>query len=1035
MQIYAIETRFRAADGDPAAPALVRLARQIGAHLNITAPQIERRDLYLLGVETDGDPVAALNTLAGRIFGDPILQDVTIGELRGLDFVAGATSVVTAYQPGVTDAVGASALDGITVAAGAELADAGLEIVGVRTAARYVITPSPETPHLDRIQLDTFLRRSLINTLVEGLVILDHGAEIGTLDTFAAAQFDYLHAENSFVAAAPDIALRNLDDAALLRLSQHNLLALDLDEMRAIQDYYRELGRDPSDVELETLAQTWSEHCVHKTFKAEIAYTETSADPHQPPQFEMINGLFQTYIVEPTRQLGRKWVRSAFKDNAGIIAFDDHYDLAIKAETHNHPSALEPFGGANTGIGGVIRDVMAMSAQPIANYDVLCFGYPDTPDAELGEGVLPPQTVFEGVVAGIQDYGNKMGIPTVGGAVLFDKGYVANPLVYCGTLGIAPRGSHPDAVQAGDLIVVVGGRTGRDGIHGATFSSLGLGAGGESSSTASPELASVVQIGNPITEKRVLDFLLQARDERLYSGLTDCGAGGLSSAVGEMGEKIGAQVDLATVPLKYAGLKPWEVWLSEAQERMVLAVPPAKLERLHELAAQEGAEATVIGTFGHSDGHGATLTVTHGTNVVAQMAMRFLHNGRPRRSLKATWQPVRPADSKRRDNWPYADERPYTGFAEMLTRILSEPNVASKGDIIHRYDHEVQGATIIKPLVGPDGAGPSDAAVLRPLHTSRRGAVLGLGINPRYSRRDPYWMAAAAIDEAIRNVVAVGADPARIALLDNFCWGSPADPAQLGGLVRAARACRDFAIAYGTPFVSGKDSLNNGYTDPRTGTRVAIPGTLLITALGLLDDIARAVTLDLKAEGNRIYIIGATRPEMGGTIYAALRGITAETEAGYVAGDLPHVRPDAARRSFVALHRAITRGLVRSCHDLSEGGLAVAAAEMVVAAMHGADGLGLRLDLLKVPFLGLGAIRHNDILLFSESQSRFLVEVAPQDAAAFEAIVQQADVAHAHIGSVTGQPDLNISGIHAATILRLTGNDLRAAWQTPLIPE
>ncbi|MBC7256781.1 MAG: phosphoribosylformylglycinamidine synthase subunit PurL, partial [Chloroflexi bacterium] len=446
------------------------------------------------------------------------------------------------------------------------------------------------------------------------------------------------------------------------------------------------------------------------------------------PRTQQIDGLLRTYIQAATRAIHAPWVLSAFVDNAGIMAFDERYEVSFKVETHNHPSALEPFGGANTGVGGVVRDIIGVSARPIANTDVLCFGPLDMPLEELPTGVLHPRRIYQGVVKGIEDYGNKMGIPTVNGAIYFDPGYTANPLVYCGCVGIAPRGAHPRQAQAGDLIVVLGGRTGRDGLHGATFSSIEL--TDETGVTSS----GAVQIGNPITEKMMLDAILQARDERLYHAITDCGAGGLSSAVSEMGRSVGAEVHLERVPLKYHGLQPWEIWLSEAQERMVLAVPPEHEARLRAICEGYSVEMTVIGTFS-GDGR---LRLYYDGMPVADMAMEFLHEGIPRRHLKAVWRP--PSRPKQAP-----PERPMDA-GDLLIRMLAHPNVRSKEDVVRRYDHEVQGGTVIKPFAGRWDDGPSDGAVIKPLEVrdSWRGLAIGCGFNPAYGEIDPYAMAVSA---------------------------------------------------------------------------------------------------------------------------------------------------------------------------------------------------------------------------------------------------------------------------------------------------
>ena len=684
--------------------------------------------------------------------------------------------------------------------------------------------------------------------------------------------------------------------------------------MQAIQAYYRQEGREPTDVELETLAQTWSEHCVHKTFRAVIEYTElggdittnkttnsgTVANITTNPSGTVtsdggaegetaegglrtirIDGLLKTYIRAATEKVNKPWVRSAFVDNAGIVQFDDQYDLAFKVETHNHPSALEPFGGANTGVGGVVRDVIGVSARPIANTDVLCFGPQDLPFESLPAGVLHPRRIASGVIAGIEDYGNKMGIPTVNGAFFYDPGYTANPLVFCGCLGILPHGSHPTTPQAGDLAVVMGGRTGRDGLRGATFSSM------EMDHQTGEIAGSAVQIGHPIHEKQVLEAVLLARDEQLYTAITDCGAGGLSSAVGEMGKDLGATVHLDRVPLKYPGLRPWEIWLSEAQERMVLAVPPDNWPRLQALCVDLDVEATALGVF-TGDGR---LRIYYDEQLVGNLDAEFLHDGIPRRYLKAEWQPTPLAPLPKREG---GDDK----LTEALLMLLAVPETRSKEDVVRQYDHEVQGGTVVKPFVGFANSGPGDATVLAPLDALRRtmlhnhgtmtgestpphlrtnlplsrsttpthGVALSVGANPFYTAIDPYLMAWAAVNEAMRNVVAVGADPDQVSLLDNFSWGNPNLPDRLGGLVRCTQGCYDAAVAYGAPFISGKDSLNNEYTG-EDGKKHAIPGTLVISALAMVPDIRCTVTMDLKAAGNLLYLVGLTRGEMGGSSY------------------------------------------------------------------------------------------------------------------------------------------------------------------------
>ncbi len=952
--------------------------------------------LYLLsGADLAPADVARMTA---ELLHDPVVQQahwcaLSQAALDAEDLELHAASLLEiAYRPGVTDNPGESAAEGAR--------RLGITTVEqARALSRYLLPAGVDAQQR---------ARELAIDLVQTTLIYHPGAD-------QAQRLDFYH---MLVAPPPPatpvithVPLRTADDEELLRISRAGVLALDLDEMRAVRDYFAQLGRDPSDGELETIAQTWSEHCSHKTFKAKVRYRQQAASalPADAALYPMlhllergqdevveIDSMIKTFLMRATQKVlndrgEADWVLSAFVDNAGIIAFGPDHEVSFKVETHNHPSALEPFGGANTGVGGVIRDVLGVSARPIANTDILCFGMPD---GSAPDGVLAPQRIATGVVAGVRDYGNKLGIPTVNGAVLFDPGYTANPLVYCGTLGIAPRNANPHNIQPGDAVVVLGGRTGRDGIHGATFSSIEL-----THSTAA-EVGSAVQIGDPITEKKLLDVLLQARDMGLYSAITDCGAGGLSSAVGEMGAEIGATVELEQVPLKYAGLQPWEVWLSEAQERMVLAVPPANLAAFLTLCASEDVEACAIGHF-TDDKH---LRVTHGGQTLVDIDMAFLHDGRPQRVLEAHWQPGQVAS---------AAALPDPTASELLLRLMAHPNIASKERIIRSYDHEVGGATVVKPLVGVKSDGPGDAAVLQPLPRSSEGLALACGINPRYGFADPYWMTLAAVDEALRNVVAVGGDPNRTVILDNFCWGDPRQPDRMAGLVRSCAACYDAAVAFGTPFISGKDSLNNEYRDA-SGQRVAIPPTLLISALAHVPDVRRCVTMDLKAAGNRLYLVGATGEDLDGSHLQAL-GV----EVG--ASGLPRVDLAVARATFTKLHAAISAGTIASCHDLSEGGLAVAAAEMALAG-----GLGLELDIAAIPGDASRTAR-----LFGESPSRFLVEVAPEQEAAFT--TQMTGITVAMLGNVTetGQVVLREG---AESLVDLNVATLKDAWQSGLAP-
>jgi phosphoribosylformylglycinamidine synthase len=780
------------------------------------------------------------------------------------------------------------------------------------------------------------------------------------------------------------INIAAMNDKALMDLSK-NRFWLTLEEMHIIQDYFKKLGRKPTDVELETIAQTWSEHCCHKTFKSKIQLGKKTID-----------SLMKSTVMKATRELDKPWCLSVFKDNAGVIDFDGRYAVNFKVETHNHPSAVEPYGGAATGIGGVIRDTIGtgLGAKPIMNTDVFCFAPPDMKHEDLPKGVLHPRRIFKGVRSGVADYGNRMGIPTSNGSIFFDERYVGNPLVYCGTVGIMPASMAQKGRQKpGDRVVLVGGKTGRDGIHGVTFASGELDKESETLSSNS------VQIGNAIVEKKALDAILQARDQRLYVRCHDVGGGGLSSAVGEVGEETGVRVDLEKVPLKYTGLSYMEIWISESQERMLLAVPPENIDKFLAICEKEDAIATVIGEF-TSD---RRLQLYYEGNKVCDLDMAFLHGGLPQLEREAVWEAPKNPEPK------FIMPSDLTGD---LKKILGSWNVCSKEWVIRQYDHEVQGTSVLKPLVGVANDGPGDAAVIRPLADSNKGLIVSNGINPKYGDIDPYWMAASAIDEALRQIIAVGGSLDRVALLDNFCWGNPEKPDRLGALVRAAQACYDIAKVYGAPFISGKDSLFNEY-DTEKGS-ICIPHTLLISAMAVMDDVKKAVTMDCKQAGNLIYIVGNTYNELGGSHYYAVNGFTGN--------NVPQVRPEIGKKLMDTLSSAMNKGLVKSCHDLSEGGIGVAAAEMAFAG-----GLGMSINLKNVP---LGEpIDRDDYILFSESNSRFLVEVAPADKKVFEAALSGIDFTE--MGRVMKDTKLEVTG-RKGIILSADINDLKEAWQKPL---
>ncbi len=911
-------------------------------------------------VEADFDEGFA-KRVAKELLTDPVCEEYYMGRSGAPAGLAKATLIEIHLKSGVTDPVAESVM--------AAVADMGVKAHNVRTARKYVLLGD-----ITSSQADTIAKKILANDCIE-VVLIGNEAEPPS---------PHLKPYELQIVHWP---IRDLDDDGLVALSKDKDLFLNLVEMQTIQKYYRELGREPTDVELEAIAQTWSEHCVHKTLKSAVDMSVNGEQIH-------FDNLLKDTVFKATKILNKEWCISVFVDNAGVVEFDDDSAVCFKVETHNHPSALDPYGGSATGIGGVIRDPMAtgLGAKPIANTDIFCFGLPDMKLQDVPKGVLHPRRIMKGVVAGVRDYGNRMGIPTVNGAIYFDDRYIANPLVYCGNIGLIDKNKCFDNPQAGDMVVVVGGRTGRDGIHGATFSS------GEMTHEHETVFSHAVQIGNPITEKKMLDVLLQANEAGLYEAVADCGAGGLSGAVGEMGKELGVEVDLEKVPLKYGGLNYTEIWISEAQERMVLAVKPENLEATLKIFADENVQATLIGTFTGDK----KLTLRYNGQKVGELDMEFWHEGVPKYSRKAVWvtrklsEPSLPA----KDN--YNDD---------LLQILSSYNVASKEWVIRQYDHEVQGGSVVKPLTGVNNDGPSDAAVIQPKLNSDRGLAISCGMNPVYGDIDPYWMALAGIDEAIRNLTCVGGRSDKIALLDNFCWGDCTKPETFGPLVRAAQACYDGAMAFEAPFISGKDSLNNQFAC-EDGTKISIPSTLLVSAISIVDDINKCVTMDAKKTSNFLFIVGETKNELGGSHYYKING-----ELG---ANVPKLDLEMAPRIAKKISAAIAQGLIVSCHDCSEGGLAAALAEMAFAG-----GLGIEADLRGLP--KSKDCSRVDAQLFSESNSRYIVELEPEDYDAFAKLML--GLPFGQIGRVTEQKTLVMKAEDGKTVIDADIDSLKQAWQ------
>ena len=897
--------------------------------------------------------------IAENLLADKVTQEYLINQQFENVNSKDHWSVEIILNRGVTDMVAETTLKGI--------ADLGITgVTEAKTARRYDFVG-----RISDQEKSLIVEKLLMNKVIE------HVVKPGEMIFFPKMEdhFELVH-----------VPLLNADDDTLMNISRERDLFLNLEEMRAIQGHFRDFDREPTDVELEMLAQTWSEHCSHKTLTGLIEYDG-----------KIIDNLLKNTIFRVTSELDKSWCVSVFKDNAGIIKFDDEYNVCFKVETHNHPSAMEPYGGANTGIGGVIRDPLGtgLGAKPIINTDIFCFGPVDMKHSDLPKGVLHPKRVMQGVVAGVRDYGNRMGIPTSNGSIFFDERYLGNPLVYCGNVGLMPVDKCEKTVVPHDYIIVVGGRTGRDGIHGATASS------GELHTESEGTWSGAVQIGNPIVEKKLVDTLIQARDLGLYRAITDCGAGGLSSAVGELAETTGAEVHLDKVPLKYHGLTYMEIWISEAQERMVIFVPPDKLDEALALFASEDVEATVIGKTTEDE----KIRLFYNETVVGELDMQFLHKGLPRTVRKALWDRPEIAEEK--------SEQP-ADLGSYLHKILSSPNVCSKEWVIRQYDHEVQGGSVIKPLVGEKNDGPGDASITRPRLDSDKAVILSNGLNPKYGLIDPYAMAVSSIDEALRNVIAVGGSLQQTALLDNFCWGNTDKPDRLGGLVQAAQACYNAAKVFETPFISGKDSLNNEF-QTESGESIAIPPTLLISAISIMEDARKSVTMDLKEPGNLLYVVGITNDEMGGSHYFEL--------LGKKSASVPVVNLTEAKKIFNSMSAATNQKYARSCHDCSEGGLAVAIAEMAFSG-----GFGVTLAMKDIPKNPVDL--RDDLVLFSESNTRFVVEVTPGNKELFEK--KLSGCPFALLGKVTREPKLVIKGSDGNILINEDIYRLKESWQKTL---
>lgn len=931
-----------------------------------------------------------LSRIGSELLCDPVSQSFAADTALAQDF---NFAIEISLRPGVKDNVGETAREGA-----ADVLSRKLE-GGVYTSKLYMF--NGDFPDGKEKEIAEGI---LCNPLIQAWKAFTPASLFEHYSAYALPK-----AGNDAKGTVLEIPLDGRSDSELEKISKRRLLALAVSEMKIIASHFAFAGtiekrkgfglsEHPTDAELECIAQTWSEHCKHKIFNANITFTDKSGGK---PKKTQVHSLFKTYIAGTTGKIGKKinYLVSVFTDNAGVIKLDSQHNIVMKVETHNTPSALDPYGGALTGILGVNRDVLGtgLGAKPIFNTDIFCFAEPDY-SGQIPPRLLHPKRVFEGVRAGVERGGNASGIPTVNGSVFFDMRYLGKPVVYCGTGGIIPAKingapSHEKTVKGGDRIFMVGGRIGKDGIHGATFSSEGLHEG-------SP--TSAVQLGDPFTQKKVLDFLLQARDAMLISGLTDNGAGGLSSSVGEMALMSGgATLHLERAPLKYPGLDPWEILVSESQERMTVAVRPENAGDFAALAATHDVEASDLGEF-TTDGY---FHVQYSGCTVAYLELAFLHDGLPKMELEAEWET--PSESGGEAGMP-------SSLSAELLALLSRPNICSKESIVRQYDHEVMGMSVVKPMCGKIGTGPSDSAVLRPFPDKQYGIVASHGMCVRAGDGDPYAMAALGVDEAVRNYVASGGNPAHWGALDNFCWPDPVQSnsnpdgkLKLGALVMANMGLADACIAYSLPLISGKDSMKNDYKHGQW--KISIPPTLLISIVGKIDNVERAATTDFKHAGDVIYAVGKATDAMGGSEYFHSKGIRSNK--------VPQVDLKANMRLYTKLHKAISQGLAASVHDVSEGGIAVALAECAIGGQ-----LGCAADLSGTT---VGEMR-NDHMLFCESPGRFVVSVRPENCEAFERTL--AGCHSAKIGSVSDSGKLEIS-FGGALQVSCTLDELGAAFK------
>lgn len=937
----------------------------------------KQADVRVVDVYTSESPIAAEQLFASSL-ANPVTQAVN---KTPTDF---DWALEIGFLPGVTDNIGHTATELLALAGANDNSK-------VYSSRLYLIKGNLTKADIEKLASELsnrLIQRASIKSIADytkdgGMDNIIPKVNLHNSGTVAdSVSLDITDAELELIGKS---GIANADG------SRRGPLGLSLLYLKAVQSYFQSKGRKPTDIEIETIAQTWSEHCKHTIFASPID--------------DVKDGLYRHYIKRATKEIRETRGKddicvSVFSDNAGGIIFDDNYLITDKVETHNSPSALDPFGGAITGIVGVNRDCVGFGkgAKPVINRYGFCLADPRLKpnyfrDQKCTDPLLPPVTIMNGVIAGVESGGNCSGIPTPQGFVYFDDRFAGKPLVFVGTIGLIPRlingqPSHIKKALPGDKIVMAGGRVGRDGIHGATFSSVALDEG-------SP--ATAVQIGDPITQKKMSDAIVkEIREFGWYNAITDNGAGGLSSSVGEMAEQSGGfHVELDKVPLKYPGMSPWEIWISESQERMTLAVPPENTDKLIAFFAKRGVEATVVGTY--TDTGRAHIT-WHGETIM-DMDMEFLHDGIPETPLVTTFTRGGEAEPN------LAEPKDYSAT---LLQMMARPNVCSKEFISAQYDHNVQGTAVLGPLQGK-GRVYAEATITKPVLSSPKGVVLSQGLFPRYSDIDTRAMAAAGLDMAVRNAVAAGVDFKQLALLDNFCWCSSDEPERLGQLKRAVEVIYELAVKYETPFISGKDSMFNdfkGYDANGNAVKISAPPTLLASSIGVIPNVLNSISLAPKAEGDIVYILGETKDELGASEYYDMNSV--------LGNNVPETDGHQNLRLYKLYARASRDRLISSALAVGYGGLGATLAKKAIAG-----GFGLDVELSK---LNLRA----DKALYSESTGRIVVTVAPQNKKAFEHNFKGFEHCH-YIGSVAFSENLLIRDI-----LTVKVKDLETAYKSTL---